>query len=408
MLDTTLSPLHMPDELASQADSSSELSSVWGTLKLASFVVGGAAAGITAYAAMSQDGLGFDVQALLQMSGVDWMQSLALAVGAVLVVFCVLAVHEAGHLVGGWMRGFRFQLFAVGPLMLRRSEGGIQMRLHTHWALYGGIALTLPEGNDPPAPSTEAWMVAGGPAMSFLAGCAALAGAWALGFLDMPRLSAAGALYYFGFSSLVIGLITLIPTTTSGFLTDGARLWRYWRSHPAAERDAAVLALTAASATERPRNWTPDLVAQATAVEDKTVYDASAYLLAYQHYLDAENLPAARTALQEALDRYDLYPPTMQPALTAEAAFFEGAVRADADAAAWWLAVHDTAPPLGTSTRRRAEAAVAVATENDATDAIDAAIQALDDQPFAGLQSAERDWIAALAQRAERPASSST
>ena len=242
MLDTTLSPLRMPDELASQADSSSELSPVGGTLKLVGFVVGGAAAGIAAYAATSPDGLGFDVQALLQMSGIDWMQALALAVGAVLVVFCVLAVHEAGHLVGGWMRGFRFQLFAVGPLMLTGSEGGIQMRLHTHWALYGGIAGALPDGNDPPNLSTpdlstpdlsaEAWMVAGGPAMSFLVGCAALAGAWALGFLDMPRLSVAGVPYYFGCSSLGIGLITLIPTTTSGFLTDGARLWRYWRSHP--------------------------------------------------------------------------------------------------------------------------------------------------------------------------------
>ena len=165
MLDTTLSPLRMPDELASQADSSSklsssELSSVGGTLKLVGFVVGGAAAGIAAYAATSPDGLGFDVQALLQMSGVDWMQALALTVGAVLVVFCVLAVHEAGHLVGGWMRGFCFQLFAVGPLMLTRSEEGIHMRLHTHWALYGGIALALPGKNSDPDPASEAWMVA--------------------------------------------------------------------------------------------------------------------------------------------------------------------------------------------------------------------------------------------------------
>ena len=306
------------------------------------------------------------------------------------------------------MRGFRFQLFAVGPLMLTRSDNSIQVRLHTHWALYGGIALAMPGGNSDTDPTSEAWMVAGGPAMSFLLGCAALAGAWALGFLDAPRLSAAGALYYFGFSSLGIGLVTLIPTTTSGFLTDGARLWRYWRNHPAAERDSAVFALTAASAAERPRNWSPALIAQATTAEDGTVHDVSAHLLSYQHHLDAENLPAARTALQEALDRYDLYPASLQPTLTSEAAFFEGAVRADADAAGRWLAVHDTAPPLGTSIRRRAEAAVALATGNGAAEAIDAARQALSDQPFAGLRAAERDWIAAMADRARHPESSST
>jgi len=416
MLDTTLSPLRMPDELVKEASSSKAAllpgsSSTWSTLKLVGFVVGGAAIGIAAYAATSQDGIGFDMQVLMQMSGAMWIQFLALTAGTVLVPLLVLAVHEAGHLVGGWLRGFRFQLFAVGPLMLTRSDHGIQMQLHTHWALYGGIALALPasSGDSSPSldPSSEAWMVAGGPAMSFLLGVGALAGAWALGFTNAARLSAAGALYYVGFSSLGVGLVTLIPATTSGFLTDGARLWRFWKGHPAAERDAAVFALTAASATRRPRNWSPDLIAQATSVEDETMYDASAHLLAYQHYLDVENLPAAQTALQDALDRYDRYPAPLQPTLTAEAAFFEGAVRADADAAATWIAVHHTTPPLGASTRRRAEAAVAVAAGNSAAEAVDAAVQALNDQPFAGLRAAERDWIAALAQRAEHPASSS-
>jgi hypothetical protein len=409
MLDTTLPPLRMPDELAARTDSLSVSSSTWDALKLVGVIVGGAAVGIAAYAVTSHDGLGFDMRALLEISGVEWMQFLALAAGGVFVVLCALAAHEAGHLVGGWMRGFRFQLFAVGPLMLTRStDGGVQMQWHSHWALYGGIALALPSDHDPPDPSSEAWMVAGGPTMSLLLGCGALAGAWALGFADTLRLFTSGFLWYLGFCSFGIALVTLIPTTTSGFLTDGARLWRYWTNHPAAERDAAVFALTAASATKRPRNWDPALVAQAMAKEDGTVYDASAHLLAYQHYLDAGNLPAARAALQTAVDRYDRYPPSLQPALTAEAAFFEGAVRADAGAASRWLAVHDETPPLGASARHRAAAAVTVAAGNDATDAIDAATKALSNQPFSGLRAAERDWIAAIADHERHSASSST
>ena len=86
MLDTTLSPLHVPDELAAKAASSPDSSSTWDGLKLVGFIAGGAAVGIAAFAAMSQDGLGLYVRTVLEMSSVEWIQFLALATGAVLVV----------------------------------------------------------------------------------------------------------------------------------------------------------------------------------------------------------------------------------------------------------------------------------------------------------------------------------
>ena len=36
------------------------------------------------------------------------------------VTLLVIAWHELGHVVGGWLSGFRLVLFAVGPLKIER------------------------------------------------------------------------------------------------------------------------------------------------------------------------------------------------------------------------------------------------------------------------------------------------
>ena len=38
------------------------------------------------------------------------------------MAFVVLGVHELGHLIAGLVQGFRFELFVVGPLGIRREE----------------------------------------------------------------------------------------------------------------------------------------------------------------------------------------------------------------------------------------------------------------------------------------------
>ena len=333
--------------------------------------------------------------------GIGW--TIGVVVGIVGVLGLVLATHEAGHLLGGWMSGFRFQLFVVGPLMITRTAGGIRARLHTQWSLYGGLALSLPTDLHNLA-RREARMVAGGPAASLVLGFLGVGAYVAFGGTDLtPRSAPVGWLlargaYLFGTGSLGVGLITLVPTTTSGFLTDGARLWRSWRGHPAAPRDAAVFALTALLFVKRPRDWDRALVRQACAPDDETLYDVEGRRLAYLHLLDAGDAAAAQDALQEALDRHALYPPTLLPTLFAEAAFFEGAVRGDGEAARRWLDAAGDAPALDASTLLRAQAAAAWAAEApDAADALRAARAALDASAFPALAEAAHAWLDALA-----------
>lgn len=397
MFDAPLPPLRMPTDL-DPAGTSTQQATQTVAMALVGAAVGAAAA---LWLFGGGDATGAPTEADL---GMGWM--VVAGIGLVIVVCLTLAAHEAGHLLGGWLSGFRFRLFVVGPLMLTRTTDGLHAQWHTHWALYGGLALSLPTDLHDLA-RREARMVAGGPVTSLLLGLAGLGTYIALGGADVGPPGSApvgwllthGALFASA-GSLGIGLVTLLPTTTSGFSTDGARLWRYWRDHPAAERDAAVFALTALLFVDRPRDWDPTLVQQATAVDDETLFDVEGRRLAYLYALDTGDLRTAYDALQGALDRHALYPPALQATLTAEAAFFEGAVRGDAAAAQHWLAATGDGAALDEETRLRAAAAVAWAGGGDATEALDRARTALANSTALPLAAAARDWLATLARPA--------
>ena len=44
-------------------------------------------------------------------------------------LFVALAAHELGHLCAGLIQGFRFELFVVGLLGVRRTQKGVQLFL---------------------------------------------------------------------------------------------------------------------------------------------------------------------------------------------------------------------------------------------------------------------------------------
>lgn len=398
-----LPPLQFPAGLSPDDDSHAPSGATWTPIATTlGAAAGGAAVGFWMFA--GEPSAAATPEADLSALGIG----VALA-GLALIALLALAAHEAGHLVGGWASGFRFHLFVVGPLMLTRTGDGIKAQLHTNWSLYGGLAASLPTDLHD-LRRREAYMVAGGPAMSVLLGAGAM-GAYIAGNLHSVLPSgpvplgwmAAEGLFFFGTISLGIGLITLIPTTTSGFYTDGARLLRMARNHPAAERDAAVFALTALQFVDRPREWAPAVVAQAHTTDDDTLFDVEGRRLAYLHALDTGDMTQARCLLQEALDRHTRYPDTLIDYLTAEAAFFEGAVRNDGAAAAQWVSLLEGGSLLDEETRLRAEVAVAHANGTLTPEALAEARAALAASPSLGLARAACDWIDALGARERMP-----
>jgi hypothetical protein len=355
--------------------------------------------------------VGFLVQELIAGTGAlpelggsfpAWGPSLLVVLGG---AFLALPVHEAGHLLGGWLVGFRLCLFVAGPVMVVREATEIGLRWNRDFSLYGGLAASVPTHADDLSRS-HAWMVASGPLTSVVSGGASLAlSGLLLGNGWEPGSAAEGAfllgLLTFGASSVLIGLVTLIPTTTSGFPTDGAQLLRARRDHPATNRDAAVLALTGLQFTTRPREWDADLVARAVEATDGTLNDVEGHRLAFLHALDRGEAEAARDHLHSTLDRYIQYPESAGGSLFSEAAFFEAAVRADGEAARGWLARldSDSSGALSTGTERRARLAVAWADGGLDETRVEEAREAASGHTLAGVAEAEHDWVTAIAQR---------
>ncbi|HEX8392835.1 MAG TPA: hypothetical protein VF665_10805 [Longimicrobium sp.] len=309
---------------------------------------------------------------------------------ALFLAFAVIAVHEAGHVAAGVAAGMRFSLFAAGPLRIDRDPGTgrIAVRFNRTPAFWGGVAGCIPpDGNR--IRQRLAWLVGGGPGASLL--LAAMAGGLALG-VPLPPLArfAAGML---GALSAAIGLATLIPMRTGGFMSDGGRLLRLVRGGPAAERDAAALALVArANVGEAPREWPRELVEASTELRDDTLEESMAWIFAYYHRLDAGDRVAAGRAMHRAMELLDRWPAPLVPAVQAEAAYF-AARSGDRDSAR----AHLAAIPARTASvkaydRDRALAALAL-TDGDPVEAAALAQKAMDalppNTPFAAARLRE-------------------
>jgi hypothetical protein len=263
----------------------------------------------------------------------------------VLVVLVTLSLvtlaHELGHLVGGWIAGYEFNLLIWGPFKLWREQGRLHLGRNRSWSLAGGMALSVPRGTESDN-RHAALMVAGGPVASLLLGTVLLLLARPTGALpdagvvrNLFGVLALGA----GFTSLAVGVICLVPMRTSGFLTDGARLLRLARGGDTAVRDRAMMTLVGlATSSVRPRDWPDAVVRDVDATRDGSPLDAAAPLLAYLQALDRGELAVAHARLSRVAESLCVLPPAARGSYDTEMAFYELVVRGDAASAAAWLA----------------------------------------------------------------------
>lgn len=274
-----------------------------------------------------------------------------------------VAVHEFGHLVGGWITGGRFILYVVGPLMWKRTPAGVVFSWNRNVNLAGGLAACLPLDLARITPRRLAVMVAGGPVFSVVLVVAALwLAAWltpradhlALGFAQHAALITAVL-------SGLIFLVTATPGMAGGFKTDGRRFLDLLRGDARSEQEQAMLALTTASlAGVRPADWEPRLVDQALALRDGSLFDLYAHLTLVPHALDLGRPARAQALLDHALAGEDQLVPFARDTARCDYAWLLATHTTDAAAARAWL---ESAGKLDfdPATRLRAEAAVLLA-----------------------------------------------
>jgi hypothetical protein len=213
--------------------------------------------------------------------------------------FLALALHELGHLIAGRWVGFRLHLYVVGPLRIERGEHDrLRLRFNRDLSTYGGMCASLPT-DERNLLQRFAFVVAGGPVVSLLAGALAFGAGSALHAL--PGL-AHFSLLLFGMVSTLIGVVTSIPMPNGAYLTDGARWLRLRRGGPLAERDEALLHCYALTMAGRaPADWPEALVAKAIAITDDSIFEGAARYFAYAQALEQNRVAEAESHLDRCL-----------------------------------------------------------------------------------------------------------
>jgi len=314
--------------------------------------------------------------------------SLLLGVGAAILA---LTVHELGHLVAGLAVGFRFSLFAIGPLLVERTPaGGIRLAWNRVPSFFGGVAGTLPTSAEG-LRGRFAVVALGGPLASALLALAAHGVlAWLVPSHGWLRVSWS----WVRLLSAAVFIGTVLPLPNGSFVTDGLRLIRILKPGPGGDREVSLLSLAALEqGGVRPREWDASLIERGLGVRDGSIFECQLHLHAYMRALDSGMLDSARASLDMA--RSLRVPQFLRAPCLVEAAYFEAAHHGDPKRARELLdQVRPGTYGVLAADRLRAEAAIAVA-EGDTRTANEKISAALEKSP--AWAAGPRAWLAALA-----------
>jgi hypothetical protein len=263
----------------------------------------------------------------------------------VAVQMILIAVHEAGHLLAGWLVGFRWLACKVGPFELTREDG--RWRRVSPESVIDGFVRFSPQDNLASRPRWAAVLLAGSAANGLL-GLGLLAF-----FFHQPPVPQQGEGWLFGIAvfSLVVGLVNLVPFAQKGHASDG--LWllilalsaegfrettvRLEQNRAEAARYEGVMALRdGLTSGRRPRSWDQFRVRSFTELRDGSRSEAVACYYAYLWAEDSGD-PTAWTYLNRAVALRDQAPDIRDMLLT-ERAYWSALHERDAGSARHWIA----------------------------------------------------------------------
>jgi hypothetical protein len=212
-------------------------------------------------------------------------------------LFIVLATHELGHLVMGLAQGFRFELYVVGPLGIKRTSQGIKVYFNKNVGYMGGLAATLPTSVSSANRKKFAWVVLAGPLASLLLSvlCFLLFYFAAHGLFKVFMLMISA-------SSVAIFLATTLPSKTGIFFTDHARFQRLISTGKASQIEEALLNIMA--------QYTIDNSCQNISIADAQLLQTDrerfmrfwGYYYEYQYYKDNQLTKQADHARQTLIN----------------------------------------------------------------------------------------------------------
>jgi len=141
-------------------------------------------------------------------------------IGIIIIMHMVLFMHELGHLIVGLIQGFKFELFVVGLLGIKKDGQKIKLYLNKNLGYYGGIVGTSPVDDSSENAKKFARILLAGPITSIFFGIVCL-------IISIYIGRPLGMIFYVGgISSMVIFFATTIPSKAGMFFTDRKRYQR--------------------------------------------------------------------------------------------------------------------------------------------------------------------------------------
>lgn len=319
--------------------------------------------------------------------------------------FTVVALHELGHLLTGLANGFKFYLYVVGFLGIRRDEHDhIKVYFNKDMQLFGGIAGSFPTQHESNVLRKMAWIVAAGPLTSLITGVlftwasfSMIYGLTADSILGYKLLC--GFLIICTFFSFSIFAATTIPSRTGPFFTDRARFFRLIRGGKAAEIEQATLELITLSYTGKryqDLNWKQIELVQ---TDPAPIMRSVGEYYAYFYYLDLCEYDLAHDYAVKLEESSTEMPTMLQNEYLREAAFSYAFVKKDVEKAEiCWQRVQKTFENQEVVNIWRVKAALAIAKNNFdvAEDFLQKALAKVGTHPKKGADILEKDLLEQL------------
>jgi hypothetical protein len=264
--------------------------------------------------------------------------------------FFVIGIHEAGHALAGVRVRFDFRMYVIGPFMWEKEQDRWQFKWNKNVNTSGGMVICLPTDTYNLSRRFSIY-ASGGPVASFLLSIVAY-GIYRLmlmvdvvGHVDLLTLT-----YLFlvmAFLSLIIFLVTSIPTHFGGFSSDGARVFRLLRGGDRAKFEILILKIIARSVSGlRPGLTDKDELHEALALGSKLNSPFCVYLHSFLHQtaFDRGEMEEAEQYLIDYIEQADEVPAGMRNAVWLDAAFFYAYAKKDlAKAETYWNKFKPTA-----------------------------------------------------------------
>ena len=244
---------------------------------------------------------------------------------ALLAGFVAVAIHETAHAVVGVLVGFRFNSLRIGRVQFDRPFRFSLYRGRGTGA--GGWASLFPVKQDKLILRTIVMLLAG--PLSNLISIAIL--------LVLPYSKGPFSAFFI-FTSAILGLMNLVPFRSRAVYSDGGRILMLLQNRARGERWLAIIKLIEEMRTGPPEKMTPEFIAKATAIEDRSPDTFTAHALAYMAAFWQHKDDEAARALEACLRHSSLVSPSQRHSLITDAAVFQARRRRRIDLAEQWMA----------------------------------------------------------------------